>query len=141
MSNKEIFSPDYYALLTDPNSNVIVNDIRFTKNILAFIDQKYEEYKGILKAALIKEQKYMGMDQAMADEIYNELLLIMDEKKEILKKNIIVLGHVSNISNKSTVRTAVLFYQNLKSIVSQQLDIAYSLITTRLKNLRDNYNG
>jgi len=140
---REVLSPDYYEILTNPNSNVVVNDIRFINSVLLVIDSKYEEYKTSLKRAIVNEQAYRGLDPKIGTELYNELLSLMEEKKEILKKDIIVSGHLSNISNKTNIRTAVFFYNNLKSSVAQQLDLAYSLIVSRLRNfyLRDINDG
>lgn len=130
---KEVLSPDYYEILTNPSSNVLINDIRFINSVLITIDNKYEEYKTALKRAITNEQAYRGLDPKIGTELYNKLLLIMENKKEILKKDIIVSGHLSNISKKTNIRTAVYFYNNLKTTVEQQLDIAYSLMVTRLR--------
>lgn len=136
---KEVLSPDYYAVLTDPNSQVIVNDIRFTKNILLVIDNKYEAFKIELKKAIVKEQVYNGLNKEVGDGLYAKLIESAEIQKEKLKKDIIVSGHLANISKKTTVRTATLFYNNLKSTVAQQLELAFSLIISRLKSfyLRD----
>lgn len=136
---KEVLSPDYYAVLTDPNSKIIVNDIRFTKNVLLVIDNKYEAFKIELKKAIVKEQAYNGLNKEVGDALYTKLIASAELQKEKLKKDIIVSGHLANISNKTTVRTAVLFYNNLKSTVAQQLELAFSLIISRLKSfyLRD----
>lgn len=136
---KEVLSPDYYAILTDPNSNVIVNDIRFIKGVLIIIDNKYEAFKIDLKKAIVKEQTYKGLDKKIGDDLYSELVKQAEAQKEQLKKDIIVSGHMANISNKTTIRTAVIFYNNLKSTVAQQLELAFSLIISRLRTfyLRD----
>jgi hypothetical protein len=140
--DKNVFSPDYYEVLTNPESNIIVNDIRFINNVLLTIDSKYEEYKSSLKRGIVNEQTFRGLDPQIGSQLYDELIEMMEEKKENLKKDIIVSGHLANISNKTNIRTAVVFYNNLKSSVSQQLDIAYSLIVSRLRNfyLRDTNN-
>lgn len=136
---KEVLSPDYYAVLTDPNSKIIVNDIRFTKNVLLVIDNKYEAFKIELKKAIVKEQVHNALNKEVGDALYTKLIASAELQKEKLKKDIIVSGHLANISNKTTVRTAVLFYNNLKSTVAQQLELAFSLIISRLKSfyLRD----
>lgn len=136
---KEVLSPNYYEILTNPESNIVVNDIRFINGVLLIIDSKYEEYKTSLKRAIVSEQSFRGLDPKIGSELYDQLLSLMEEKKEILKKDIIVSGHLANISNRTNIRTAIFFYNNLKSSVAQQLDLAYSLIVSRLRNfyLRD----
>lgn len=131
--NKEVLSPDFYAILTNPDSKVIINDIRFINPVLLAIDSKYEEYKIALRRAISNEQQYKGLDPAIGTELYDKLLVMMEQKKETLKKDIIVSGHLSNISKKTNIRTAVVFYRNLRFTVGQQLDLAYSLIISRLK--------
>lgn len=130
---KEVLSPDFYEILTNPESKVIINDIRFINPVLLSIDNKYEEYKIELRRAISNEQEYRGLDPAIGSELYSKLLVIMEQKKETLKKDIIVSGHLSNISKKTNIRTAVMFYRNLRFSVGQQLDLAYSLIVSRIK--------
>lgn len=140
---KEVLSPDYYAIISDPNSNVIVNDIRFTRSILLVIDSKYNAFQIELRKAIVKEQAYNGLNKEIGDELYNKLIESAELQKEKLKKDIIVSGHLANISNKTTIRTATIFYNSLKSTVSQQLELAFSLIISRLKSfyLRDINNA
>lgn len=140
---KEVLSPDYYAIISDPNSGVIVNDIRFTRSILLVIDSKYNAFQTELKKAIVKEQAYNGLNKDIGDELYSKLIESAELQKEKLKKDIIVSGHLANISNKTTVRTATIFYNNLKSTVAQQLELAFSLIISRLKSfyLRDINNA
>lgn len=133
--NKEVLSPDYYAILTDPNSQVVVNDIRFIRGVLIVIDNKYTEYKTSINKAILYNQTYYSLDPKKSKEILDKLSQIMDLKKEKLKKDIIVSGHLANISSRSNIRTAIFFYNNLKNSISQQLDLAFSLIISRLKNL------
>lgn len=140
---KEVLCPDYYEILTNPNSKVIINDFRFISGILTLVDDKYVAYQAELKKAIIKEEMSFNLDVNVGTKLYNELLKLMEIKKEKLKKDLIVSAHLSNISKKTTIRTAVIFYQNLKTSISQQLDIAFSLITSRLRTfyLRDTNNA
>lgn len=145
MQNKkeEVLSPDYYAILTDPNTNVIINDIRFIQGVLTVIDNKYITFVENLKKAIVKEQAFNNLDKVLGDQLYRELIATAEKQKEKLKKDIIVSGHLANISNKTTIRTAVLFYRDLRTTVSQQLDLAFSLIISRLRTLylKDMNNG
>lgn len=135
MDNQDqVYSLDYYALLTDPKLNIEINDIQHISYVLNSIDIVYKKYDNELRIAILHEVAYRGLNKDIGKELYDSLLNMMKEEKDNLKKEIIVSGHLSNITNRTTVRTATIFYQNLKKTVEQQLDIAFSLIVSRLKN-------
>lgn len=105
-----------------------LNDYYHFKIILDHVDSIFSDIKNKLINYIATRKTSKNIDLTQADDVNRELLNILEQYRSEYKKKISILSHISDIEGKTNVKTANVFYENLKVFITNELYKTYGLL-------------
>jgi hypothetical protein len=105
----------------------LLNDSYFIKQLIVLIDNNFNDISTKITNHIATRQNKKTIDYDTGTLLLDNSLAVLEEYRTTYKLQISTISHISDIQYKSNMKTAIIFYDNLKGFITNEIYKMYIL--------------